>query len=70
MEVSNQTLIVDYRDLYQVQQMLQGGTDLRGCIESLFIINGHEPKWIESARLSSEPNENQKLFAEMVLKEI
>ncbi|MBS4172109.1 hypothetical protein [Bacillus sp. FJAT-49736] len=70
MDMNNGELIVDYSDLLDVQEMLHRGTDLKGCIETIFIINGQEPKYVQNVKISSEPNEHQRPFVEMVLKEI
>lgn len=70
MNIVDGALVVDYGDVRDVKQMLQGGTDLNGCIESLFIVSGQEPTWVQNVKLSSEPNENQREFAEMVLQAI
>lgn len=63
-------LIVDYQDLFDLQRMLNDGTDINGCIESLFIVCVIEPTFVKKVKMSSEPNEEQREFVEFAIQAI
>ena len=68
--VGNYELVVDYRDLSDFKRNLDDGLPIDECIKSQCFICGVEPTWTKSVRMSSEPNESQKEFAEFILQSI
>ncbi|UED81964.1 hypothetical protein FH508_0008730 [Lysinibacillus sp. CD3-6] len=71
MEVTNNNeLILDFRDLAYFKRSLDEGLSVDECIKGLSFIDGVEPTWTKSVRMSAEPNENEKEFADYILQSI
>lgn len=63
----DRVLTIDYGDLRDIERMLRDGINLRGCIESLFIVCVIEPTWVIDVKISSEPKERQRKFVDLVI---
>lgn len=62
-------LVIDYLDIKDIERMLSEGINIRGCIESLFIVCVIEPTWVLDVKISSEPKERQRKFVNLVIQE-
>lgn len=70
MDVVNSELVIDFCDLADFKRNLEGGLPIEECIKAQCFIHGIEPTWTKTVKLSAEPSESQKEFAEFILQSI
>lgn len=68
--VNDNELVLDFRDLAYFKNSLDDGLSIDECIKGLSFLNGIEPTWAKSVRMSAEPKENEKEFANYILRSI
>lgn len=68
--VNDYELVLDFMDLEDFKRALDGGLPIDECIKGQCFINGVEPTWTKSVRMSAEPRENEKEFADYILQSI